>query len=89
VSMFTYYVMIECANCDAECHYGPCGTTLGYRGLPVVVNLKQERLDCENCGAINYVGEVDVFAEGGRPEIETRVTQDEEAEEDEDETTTS
>jgi hypothetical protein len=63
----TYYLSLECEVCDHTIYYGPCGTLLEHNGYPVVPLdvATQERLDCDNCGAMHYVSELDVYVEGG------------------------
>lgn len=62
---WTYYVALTCRRCDAEIFYGLCATLVTHRGHPVVWPLEQEAVDCPRCEATNYVGELDVFVEGG------------------------
>ena len=69
----TYYVSLECEVCDHEIHYGLCATTIEHNGHPVIpIDLaSQTRVDCDNCGAKHYFGELDVYVEGGEvPEVE-------------------
>lgn len=67
-----YYVTFDCEVCDATVHYGPCATLLEHNGRPVVTVdvLSQERVDCDDCGARHYFGDVDVYVEGRDEEIE-------------------
>lgn len=68
--MHTYYISMECPNCDAEIFYGPCATLIEHKGLPVISadHASQERFDCTECDASVYVGGLDTYSpddEGG------------------------
>lgn len=75
-----YYLLLQCEHCDAEIHYGVCVTMLEHRGLPVIPadNGAQTRFDCDECGASNYVGDLDVFVEGGREPVDEDQDDDDE-----------
>lgn len=62
-----YYLLLECRSCDAEIYYGVCASLLEHNGLPVVPadSGTQTRFDCNECGAANYTGDLDVLVEGG------------------------
>lgn len=62
-----YYLVVDCGNCDEEIFYGPCGTTLEHRGLPVLPfdTAAQTNFVCDRCGADNYTGDFEIETEGG------------------------
>lgn len=87
----TYYVVMECGNCDKEIYYGVCVSFLEHNGLPVITfdTAAQTRFDCPHCDASNYTGELEVWVEGGEPQVDDDDDDDdhnyeEEADDDED-----
>ncbi len=83
-----YYLLLECEHCDADIHYGVCITLLEHNGLPVITADigTQTCFDCDECGASNYTGDLDVLVEGGRYPAKDDVDDeydDEESKEDE------
>lgn len=62
-----FYASVECLNCDEPIYLGPCLTLLEHQGLPVIPSMtfEMEKFPCSECGAMNYVGELDTIHEGG------------------------
>jgi len=63
----TYYVSMECHNCDEEIYYGLCVTFDTHRDQPVIAYdvAAQTVFDCPRCDARNYTGDLDVEVDGG------------------------
>lgn len=69
--MSTFYLSMDCENCEEEILYGPCGTTEEHRGLPVIPfdMASQSKFECERCNAKHFTGDFDdVHVDGGDPD---------------------
>jgi hypothetical protein len=64
----TFYLTLDCENCNKEIRWGPVMAFDEHQGLPAIPYdvAAQTRFDCEDCGAANYTGDFELYAEGGR-----------------------
>lgn len=62
---WTFYLVVECPQCDAHTYQGVCMTTMTHNGLPAIpVDMGTENsYDCSECGALICVNAVEVWAE--------------------------
>ncbi|TKG67037.1 hypothetical protein [Prauserella endophytica] len=70
MSGLSFYLAIECQNCDETVHYGPnLSFHDDHRGLPVIYAdmTSQVNFHCDHCGADNYTGDFhdQILCEGG------------------------
>lgn len=71
MSGFAYYATIDCETCDEEMEYGLCVETntvrKGMISFPSISvhSLEQTRFDCENCGGVTYLGDIETYHEEG------------------------
>lgn len=66
--MSTFYLLVQCGNCDEDIYSGPNLTLIEHNGLPAITwDLAAcESFDCPNCGAQNYTGDFEIETEGGQ-----------------------
>lgn len=58
----SFYVLIDCPDCDFEIPYGPCVTLLEHKGLPLIpADIGAlVSISCDECGAEIHTGELEV-----------------------------
>jgi hypothetical protein len=63
--MFTFYLSLDCAECDEEIVWGPVATSLTHNGLPVVPYdmAAQTGFTCDECGKRTFTGDLELFTE--------------------------
>jgi hypothetical protein len=65
------YLSMECDRREDDM-FRLVGTTITHNGLPVVPYdfASQETFDCDNCGAVHYLGDFDYLVEGSGEETD-------------------
>lgn len=61
----TFYLSVNCTECDEEIMWGPVATTITHNGLPVIPYdmAAQTAFECDQCGSRSFTGDFDLLTE--------------------------